>query len=370
VCSKSPDNVLWNIDNTSTTQTSFLDQGAKTLITESSKIQVLDNNNFGLQLWQKDGLDIVQTKTSRSASTIAILNETVSSQYQLLIYDSSSSIVVWQYLFSTENIPSDLDVSSDGNTIAVYTQDASLSNIIIYVFSKSSSYPIFTFTQPTTNVNNIGFEISSNGSLILFSDNDKTYILDKNLQSLRWSGECVDRAFTLNSDGQYIVGSQLSDRITLKQWNGLTYEKMWDFFPGNGNDIFKTGLSGNGQTIVTAQRITSDSYGLEDNGLLFHILDKSANTPIYTYQVKKQISNTPRDDLFGIKVPNAIDEILCSQDGQNIAITTWGADPEEPEVFVFNREYPLPLATYYTHGSVKGADMISNKLCFFFYRQT
>ena len=366
VTSKMPENILWYTDITSLLQVNLLAQGAYTLLTKSNGIELLDNLNSGLQLWEITNLDPIKTGVSQSGNLIAVLSEN-GSITQLITYNTLSEIAQWQYTFAPDITPSDIAVSRDGSTIAIYSEDDLQKNIYIHVFNRLSSFPELVYTQETDNLNNNGFSISADGSIILFSDNDKTYVLDKNLQTLRWSGTYKERAYIINSDATYLAGSSTSYRFTLRKWNGKTYETLWHFNPGNDQKIFRSGISPNGDKIVVAQRFEAGFYGLEDDGLAFYFFDSSSNKPIYQYKLDKDNTITTKDDLFGIRVPNAIQEINISDDGNDIAISTWGGDPQQPEILFFHPEYQYPRGQFYALGSVADSDL--NDMYFSFFSQ-
>ncbi len=364
ITSSKPSNLSWFTDISGLTGMRLLEGGTKLLTIYSNKIQILDNTNYGLQLWQVTSISPVSADASEASNHIAMISKT-GSTYQLFSFNSSTSAAQWQYTFPSNHIPSEVVVSRDGSTIAVYSEDSLKKHCIIYIFNRLSSFPEFVYSHQTHNLSNSGFSISADGSLVLFSDLNKTYVLDKTLQTLRWSGEYANRTYTINNDGTYLVGSSKTSLLTLRRWNGKTYEKVWDFNPGNNETIFRTAISGNGQTIVTCQRLIAGFYGLDDYGIEIYVFDKSSNKPLYTYRLLKNRDNTPSDDIFGIPVPNAVDEIVISPDGKNIAVSLWGADPQQPEILFFNPENPQPIADYYALGSVSDISMINDKFCFY-----
>ncbi len=364
VKSKKPSDISWFTSISSLTALQLLDEGSKLLITSSSSIQILDTTNDGLQLWQISSISPVATDASESSDLIALIDQS-SSTYQLIALNTSTSAAQWQYTFPSNHIPSDLAVSRDGSTIAVYCEDSELKHCIIYVFNRLSSLPEFVYSHETHNISNGGFSISADGSLVVFSDLDTTYVLDTSLQTLRWSGTYANRAYTISNDGTYLTGSSEDTILTLRKWNGTTYEKVWDFNPGNNELIFRTAISGNGQTIVSCQRMIAGFYGLDDDGIIVYVFDKSSNVPLYSYKLFKDRDNTPNDDLFGIPVPNAVDEIVVSPDGQEIAVSLWGADPEQPEILFFSPENPKPTGVFYALGSVSDISMVNDTFCFY-----
>ncbi|GEM_PF-4281284 len=365
ITQKMPDNLMWFTETDTVQFISLLEGGNKTLISHYNSIELVDNLNNGLQLWQTgDSMNIIKTDVSQIGSTIAVLNKD-GTIYQLILYDTSSSNALWQYTFSSDYVPSDLAVSDDGNTVAVYAEDKLRKNIIISIFNKETSFPQYIHTQNSQELYNKGFQISSNGSFVSFSDQQRGYIFDINLQSVTWSGTISEKNYVLSGDGSYIIGASSSSILTFRQWNGKSYEKLWDFSPGNGQPILDYAISDDSSTIVIGQRVITGYYGLDDSGLQFYVFNKNSNIPLYKYYQQKNPDNVPQDDFFGIKLPNTTSKIIVSPDGKEIAIGTWGADPEQPEVMIFSPEYQYPIGEYYAHGSVGDISFNNHKLTFF-----
>ncbi|RJP59693.1 MAG: hypothetical protein C4541_05560 [Candidatus Auribacter fodinae] len=361
ITSKKPDINSWYTDISSVSIIDLADNGRYTVIAGSTELQVLDNLNDGLQIWQVSNTGIIDMSAADGADTVAVLS---SAPYKISCYATASNVPQWSFQFPDNVTPSDISVSRDGSTIAVYSESSAKTSIIIYVFKRVSPTPYWIYTQTTNHINNLGFEINATGSCVLFSDKNTSYILDTQQRVLRWSGPCAERSLHMNGDGSIIVGSTTSYLFSAKKWNGTYYETLWDYNPGNGTKIFRSAVSADGSCIVMGQRLNYGLYGLDDDGLLVYIFNINSGQPIYSYHIPKDALLTPRDDLLGVKLPSAIDEIGISDDGKNIVISTWGADPTQPELFVFSPEYQYPLGTYYSHGSINDMSYVNDRLSF------
>jgi len=266
-----------------------------------------------------------------------------------------------------------------GGTLApVNFLSEKLSNNKIYLFSRQSSKPIWSYTTGKDWVNDVA--ISDDGKYIAVQAGNSIYLFSKENAIPLWIYECHSGSehlgggwlIDISSDGKYIVGGcQNSLHLFSKEAN----QPLWSY-EGNAN-IYAVSISADGKYIAAGTSNTDE--------LIF--FSRDSNKPLWKYQATA--------DIHGLALPNNGNLIaagshspeerayLFSKDNNN-PLTAYKTSPESPvwtaamsrdgkysvygldssdtynSIFLFSTDKDTPLKTWITDWWVRSVDISSD----------
>jgi len=179
-------------------------------------------------------------------------------------------------------------------------------------FSKDSNVPVWKLRVRTR----IGaLKISDNDSLAIINTAYNYWVVNVYTGAIRYRDTILYKSYSnqgISRDGSYIVTVDNRGYVRVSQWNGTTYNLLWQYQEPHGslyNRITAVDISSDGSYIAsgTATFIPSGSSYTYDGTLRF-FKTANGNTPVW--------SRTE----FG-------DEVSCinfSKNGKILAVTSWG----------------------------------------------
>lgn len=187
-------------------------------------------------------------------------------------WDKSSQTPRW--MFDPAGMPKGNGeaVSKDGQIVAVAGTG------LLYAIRAQTGETLYTRPfNPTRGLTGIGgggqncVDISSNGSVILVSTYDSTYIWRSSTRqaNLPGYGQTPSR---LSEDGQVVVIGNFNGQVSVYRWTGAAYSLKWT--TSIGGWVSAVDVSGDGSTVMAGT-------GPSNGGV--YMFDTSSATPLWSY---------------------------------------------------------------------------------------
>jgi hypothetical protein len=320
----------------------------------------------GTPAWTYPGTEFY-ADASREGSVLAAINfHTSDSTATIMEWRPGSAVPLWTYAVHpcrsmvyqgwSERKP--IAVSDDGSTIAValvmYTPQGQRGRL--FVFDAGSGEPAVDWPFPDGNV--VALEITADGATIAMAGWPTLYVFDRQAEALRWSGPIGsgNDALAISDDGRYLAWGWST--FNLREWNGANYATLWTHTPGGGIYVGQCAFASdngalalswdNGNTLPSV--VWLDLYALPSLDLMWSYNYESL--PAARAQDEAYLEGEhPRQH---VDIPS---QMRFSPDGRFLAVSSWGDD--FPELHVFDREQPEPLATLDTPGSMFDTDIVT-----------
>ncbi len=225
-------------------------------------------------LWEYSVNNVAQWMISVGASRRAEAIAATEGSMPAYDWQSVSPMPRWIY-----NYPSGLPygrgeaVSKNGQIVAVAGSG------LLYVFNAQTGETLYTRPfNPTRGLTGLGgggqncVDISSDGSVILISTYDSTYIWRNGQRAANLSGYGQTPS-RISEDGRIVVLGTFNGRVNTYRWNGTDYEPMWSASIG-GPWVTAVDVSGDGSTIMA---------GTGYNNGTVYMFDSSSSTPLWNY---------------------------------------------------------------------------------------
>lgn len=204
-----------------------------------------------------------------ASSDDANLMAAASSGAPFRLWKKNSSVPILTYEFPSGFSAGVCDVSNDGNVAVAAASDGSTGRIFAFNSNGDSLYAVdFTYDGGL-----YGVELNSDGSIAVISDYYVISVLENGtLRDTISNYGQVPAA--VSADGNRIVKGDYNSYITLYEWDGSSYQQVWQDAIGNPW-VVSVDISGDGSTIMAG---TGYSDGITA------MYDYSSSTPLWTYQ--------------------------------------------------------------------------------------
>ncbi|HEX7344108.1 MAG TPA: PQQ-binding-like beta-propeller repeat protein, partial [bacterium] len=267
-------------------------------------------------------------------------------QHFLSIFHASSSNPIWTFDFGATAWAYNVAVTQNGSRIIAQSMVGEQG--LIYSFSPSSSTPqwVQTFQQPV-GFGWYGLRISADGTRVSSNGKYTAWVLNAATGAVIWSVDAnnTESPVPLSGDGTLLaIGSNNAGTCKVYQWNNTsqTYELLWTytFTGGISRWCSEVEISTDGNTVAAGslEFITMNSY--DGHAAVFDTW--GGGTPLWI--------SSSLGDLVG--------EIAMSDDGQVIAIGSWGdINNATPDLRVYERASATPFFTVNAPGSINSVDM-------------
>jgi hypothetical protein len=267
-------------------------------------------------------------------------------QHYLSVFQASSSVPLWTFDFGSTAWAYNVAVTRDGSRIIAQSMVGEQG--LIYSFSPASSTPqwVQTFQQPV-GFGWYGLRISADATRVSSNGKYTAWILDAATGSLIWSVDTnnTESPVPLSGDGTILaIGSNNAGTCKVYQWNGssLIYEPLWTytFTGGFSRWCSEVEISTDGNTVAAGslEFITGGTY--DGHAAVFDTW--GGGIPLWI--------SSNFGDLVG--------EIALSDDGQVIAIGSWGdINNATPDLRLYEGTSSTPFFTVNAPGSINSVDM-------------
>jgi len=260
--------------------------------------------------------------------------------HNILLFSKNSNVPFFNFdLTSTPDtgVAGPIDVTSDGNFIVASANRNDSS--YVYCFNKNSIVPVWKFRMPGIIY---GIRISKNDSLAIISTYTAFKVVNVFTGGVRYSGIISNgnqQTFGISGNGNIITTSNLRGYLYVYQWNGSTYNLLWQFQEPPGtyyNWITSEDVSYDGQYIAigTLNFLSSSSY----DGKVRYFKVSNGSTPIWTFS----------------GIGDEVQSVNISKNGKIVVAASWGSLTTPKEDILFFRGDPgngVPIFGINTPGS-------------------
>lgn len=279
----------------------------------SKRISVY-NNSSNIPIWEysaNTNSNINYTAISDTGGYIA-----AGTYHNILIFNRSSNTPIFNFNLETQlpdtGIAGPLDITSDGGFIVACASRSDSS--WIFGFNRNSTNWVWRYRvgQTVTGGATIqGVKISGNDSLVIVNTYLGFYVFNTFTGQLIYSGSINPSSSSgtqfpqaISGNGNYIATINYSGIMRVYQWNGSTYNFLWQNAEGSAW-MSAVDISYDGSKIAcgTLQFLGGSNY---DGKIKF--FNTTNSTPVWTYT-------------------GCGDEVTCvsfSKDGKILAASTWG----------------------------------------------
>ncbi len=339
---------IWHRHYTDATYTTTAICGASgviaagTYLNPPKQVEVVPIEGSGTPNWTYAGTEFY-VDASRDGSIIAAVDY---NQPALTVtvhcWEAGSAVPLWSTTISNASRGSSrtVDVSADGSTIAVLvTMQTGSPAARLYLFSPASSTPLGIFDGPGGFARNVS--LGDDGRFAAFIGLATMYVVDRDLGTIRWSGSmgASSDPVAISTDGNYLAYGWTT--LKMLQWNGQIYTTVW-IATGGTFSLGTCAFSGDNQTCI------SGWYRNDFRQNRIRPFAVTSSTPLWTYDYV-QSNGVYQETPYDIAVTPA---------GDFFVVGGWGdIENLNPEVQLFSREQPAPLATFDTPGSMFDVDL-------------
>ncbi len=317
--------------------------GAGTYLNPPKQVETVPIEGDGTPDWTYPGLEYY-VAASRDGSIIAGVDyDAAALSVTVRCWQAGSAIPLWSTAIASASRGSErtVSVSADGSTIAVLvTMQTGEPAARLYLYSPASPIPIGIFDGPAGFARNLS--LGADGRFAAFIGLATAYVADRDAGTIRWSGSmgASNDPIAISTDGNYLSFGWTS--LRMMQWNGTAYATLWTI-PGGGYSLKTCSFSDDGQTFASGW-YRSDFY---QNRV--RIFAMPSSSPLWTYDYP--VSGGAYQDI-----PS---DIALAPNGETLVVGSWGDQLGiNPEVHLFGRDQPTPLATFDTPGSVFDVDLM------------
>ena len=254
-------------------------------------------------LWSYDyGQDVLNIEISADGEHIV-----GTSRDNLFFFNKVNNTILWDYELDASVSRYALDISEDGNHIAVATGDSEGGRL--YVFDKTGTL-FWTFNIDGEDYEFSSVSISSDGEYIIASNyNSKSYLFTRNSSTPVWTHEADtegSKRNAISASGEYIVVGSNDGSICLFDNDSST--PLWTYEADDS--IYSISISADGEYILV---------GSKDNNV--YLFDKDNSAPIWTFDALT--SDEEYDSVFSVAI---------SGDGKYLTV---GTDEDNDSGFVY-----------------------------------
>lgn len=260
--------------------------------------------------------------------------------HNILLFDKNSNVPFFNFdLTSTPDtgVAGPIDVTSDGSFVVASANRNDSS--YVYGFNKNSIIPAWKFRMPGIIY---GIKISGNDSLVIISTYTAFKVVNTFTGIVRYSGTINygnQQTFGISGNGNIITTSNFRGYLYVYQWNGSTYNLLWQFQEPPGtyyNWITAEEVSYDGQYIAvgTLNFLSSNSY----DGKVRYFKVSNGSTPLWTYS----------------GIGDEVQSVNISKNGKIVVAASWGSLNTPKEDILFFRADPgngIPIFGINTPGS-------------------
>lgn len=260
--------------------------------------------------------------------------------HNILLFNKNSNVPFFNFdLTATPDtgVAGPIDVTSNGNYIVASANRNDSS--YVYGFNKNSIVPVWKFRMPGIIY---GIKISGNDSLVIISTYTAFKVVNTFTGVVRYSGTISNgnqQTFGISGNGNIITTSNLRGYLYVYQWNGSTYNLLWQFQEPPGtyyNWITSEEVSYDGQYIAvgTLNFLSSSSY----DGKVRYFKVSNGSTPLWTYA----------------GIGDEVQSVSISKNGKIVVAASWGSLNTPKEDILFFRGDPgdgIPIFGINTPGS-------------------
>ena len=262
-------------------------------------------------------------------------------------FTSSSAVPDWDYVFNVDIYShpySSVRVTADGQRIVAAVFDMNINATRVAVFDPSSSTPIAEYSVDTFGFFQ-GFEVSGDGSTLVFHSDKKLAICDLDSGQIRASkyyiGQLYRGALAVSWDGSVVVNG-VANLVHVWERSASNYSSHVEETFATNDYSQRVALSKDG-----AQLAMSLNYAANPERVSALLKDLTDGTYDVNY--------TQSGSGSAINLASAIE---LSEDGTRMALGLWGdGDGTVPEVLFFEAGNNQPTGTFDAPGSVLSMDM-------------
>ncbi|MAE28655.1 MAG: hypothetical protein CMJ87_06680 [Planctomycetes bacterium] len=286
-----------------------------------------------------------ETATHVAMDQVTIGGDPMTRQAVLRKYTSSSATPDWTYTFTPLiNAAGKVSISRDGGTIVAAIMNSNTASVEIAVFDPNSATPLsYTVLPPGTSNSLRGWDLSSDGSTLYFTQSNVVHIFDVASATVTFTtniGSGFD-SHAISGDGSVFAYGRFN---TMHVWerSGATY-----------SNTFTDNLAGQ---VYCAQIDISDDSSTVAYGWYFY--SPGLVVQVNAYHLPSA-AVTMTDVINGMGAyQNLLSDIDCAANGERFAVGLWGDEGGlAEEVRVYSRSSDTPLLTKNLPGSVFDIDI-------------
>jgi len=275
----------------------------------------LFNNSSSTPLWEFS----TSTNTNINYTAISDAGDYIvsGSYHNVYVFNSGSSTPVFDFNLETQlpdtGIAGPVDITSNGSFIIACASrnDSSW----IFGFNRTSTNWVWRYrvgqTQGTGGASIQGIKISGNDSLVVVNTYLGVYVFRTYTGEKLYSGSVNPSSTSgtqfpqaISGNGNYIATINYSGALRLLQWNGSTYNQVWQHVE-SGAWITAVDISFDGTKVACG---TLNFLGGSNYDGKVKMFSTSSSTPLWTYTG------------CGDEVPS----VSFSKDGSILAACSWG----------------------------------------------
>jgi hypothetical protein len=247
-----------------------------------------------------------------------------------------------------------VQVSDDGSTIAVIVNsyDPGGLNGTLVLFNAGDPVPAVIYPLPDGTASALA--ITPDGAYVAVYAWPNIYVYDRYAETLRWSGSAFsgNDALAISAGGNYLAWGW--NNLYLRRWNGSTYAALWTT-SHSGYYVTECALSADETNFAVAW------YKSTVNENVVEMYSLPAHALLWSYTYPPSLARGEGDERGAPdKLPDpteVISEMVFSNDDRVLAACSWGQ--LFPELHVFERLDPTPVAVLDTPGSMFDVDAVS-----------
>ena len=259
----------------------------------------------GVPLWAYS-MPLAAWQIDVASSNDGHLIAAASSGSPFRFWDKSNAIPIKEFYYPSGFSGTHCAVSKDGSIAAAAADNGVTGRFFVFNANGDSLYAVdFDRSRGL-----YGLELSSDGSIAVVSTYDVISVFENGVlrDTISNYGQTTAR---VSGDGNRIVKGDFSGNVTLYEWNGSSYNQLWQSHIG-GPWVVTVDISEDGSTIMAG---TGYSNG---KSVMF---DASSSTPLWTYQ---------NYGSYGAYVHS----VSLSGDGSIGAAASWGDTAQTGDFYV------------------------------------
>jgi hypothetical protein len=309
----------------------------------NKRVELFGNAN-GTPLWT------YPTSTSGWRNYVAVSDTggmvAIGADKNIYLLDKISNVPYLNYDLTTTadtGTAGPLDVTSNGNFLVATGNRGDSSKI--YGFAKGSNTPAWRVYIPGGQI--YGVRICGSDSLVIVNTYSYVKVLNTYTGAVRYAAAITNGtqcAQGISGNGNIIVTVNFYGYVKVYQWNGSTYNMLWQFQEPTGtyyNWISCVDVSYDGEYVAagTLNFVTSSSY----DGKIRFFKVSNGNVPLWS-------TSGAMDEISGI---------CFSKNGKVLAACSWGPmDYSKDNIFVY-RANPGNGTAWFTAKATGSADACS-----------